>query len=211
MIKPNKTTYMKPSKSINRSLLALTACALTPLAAQASLITVSNPSFETGDFTSWSDASNQWGVISGTYDNLSPTDGVYLFYANGPGTISQTLTATLQPNTTYTLSMDVGHRSGFDQKPYSISLWGGPTSIASASGDQNTIPEGWTSVTATYTTGATVTPDQALGIWISGDGQQTMFDNVQLNAQLTAVPEPGSLLALGCLIGSGALLRSRRR
>ena len=28
---------------------------------------------------------------------------------------------------------------------------------------------------------------------------------------LTAVPEPGSLLALGCLIGSGALLRSRRR
>ena len=29
--------------------------------------------------------------------------------------------------------------------------------------------------------------------------------------ELTAVPEPGSLLALGCLIGSGALLRSRRR
>lgn len=28
---------------------------------------------------------------------------------------------------------------------------------------------------------------------------------------LTAVPEPGSLLAIGCLIGSGALLRSRRR
>ena len=28
---------------------------------------------------------------------------------------------------------------------------------------------------------------------------------------LTAVPEPGSLLALGCLIGSGAFLRSRRR
>jgi fibronectin-binding autotransporter adhesin len=28
---------------------------------------------------------------------------------------------------------------------------------------------------------------------------------------LTAVPEPGSLFAIGCLIGSGALLRSRRR
>lgn len=28
---------------------------------------------------------------------------------------------------------------------------------------------------------------------------------------LTAVPEPGSLLALGCLVGSGAMLRSRRR
>jgi len=29
--------------------------------------------------------------------------------------------------------------------------------------------------------------------------------------QLTAVPEPGSLLALGCLLGSGVCLRSRRR
>lgn len=29
--------------------------------------------------------------------------------------------------------------------------------------------------------------------------------------ELTAVPEPGSLLALGCLVGSGAFLRSRRR
>ena len=28
---------------------------------------------------------------------------------------------------------------------------------------------------------------------------------------LTAIPEPGSLLALGCLVGSGMLLRSRRR
>ena len=28
---------------------------------------------------------------------------------------------------------------------------------------------------------------------------------------LTAVPEPGSLLALGCVLGSGVLLRSRRR
>ena len=30
-------------------------------------------------------------------------------------------------------------------------------------------------------------------------------------SNLTAVPEPGSLFAIGCLIGSGALLRSRRR
>jgi hypothetical protein len=29
--------------------------------------------------------------------------------------------------------------------------------------------------------------------------------------ELTAIPEPGSLLALGCLVGSGAFLRSRRR
>lgn len=32
-----------------------------------------------------------------------------------------------------------------------------------------------------------------------------------INLTLTAVPEPGSLLALGCLVGSGAFLRFRRR
>jgi autotransporter-associated beta strand protein len=36
------------------------------------------------------------------------------------------------------------------------------------------------------------------------------FINLTAGA-LTAIPEPGSLLALGCLVGSGAFLRSRRR
>lgn len=31
------------------------------------------------------------------------------------------------------------------------------------------------------------------------------------NFQISAVPEPGSMLGLGCLIGAGALLRTRRR
>jgi len=30
-------------------------------------------------------------------------------------------------------------------------------------------------------------------------------------SNLTSIPEPGSLLALGCLVGSGAFLRTRRR
>ena len=37
-----------------------------------------------------------------------------------------------------------------------------------------------------------------------------LFINLTAGA-LTAIPEPGSLLALGCLVGSGAFLRSRRR
>lgn len=35
--------------------------------------------------------------------------------------------------------------------------------------------------------------------------------NVVVHYNFTAVPEPGSLLALGCLVGSGAFLRTRRR
>jgi uncharacterized protein with beta-barrel porin domain len=34
---------------------------------------------------------------------------------------------------------------------------------------------------------------------------------INLTLSLTAIPEPGSLLALGCLVGSGAFLRTRRR
>ncbi len=37
------------------------------------------------------------------------------------------------------------------------------------------------------------------------------LDNIALIGELSAIPEPGSLLALGALVGSGALLRSRRR
>ena len=43
------------------------------------------------------------------------------------------------------------------------------------------------------------TPDEASGT--------ILFDNLAL----TAIPEPGSLVALGCLVGSGAFLRRRRR
>ena len=37
------------------------------------------------------------------------------------------------------------------------------------------------------------------------------FDNIGIVGSLTPVPEPGSLVALGCLVGSGAFLRTRRR
>ena len=37
------------------------------------------------------------------------------------------------------------------------------------------------------------------------------FDNIGIGGSLTPVPEPGSLVALGCLVGSGAFLRTRRR
>lgn len=43
-----------------------------------------------------------------------------------------------------------------------------------------------------------------------GEGESGKFVNLT-NTQLTAVPEPGSLLALGCLVGAGTFLRSRRR
>ncbi len=47
------------------------------------------------------------------------------------------------------------------------------------------------------------------GITASPNGR---VDNVALTgAAFTPIPEPGSLLAVGCLVGSGLLLRTRRR
>jgi len=38
-----------------------------------------------------------------------------------------------------------------------------------------------------------------------------IYQEIDVTGTLTAIPEPGSLLALGCLLGSGVCLRSRRR
>ena len=173
--------------SLRNATLVLAALAFCQPAVHAAPVTVSNPSFESGNFTSWSGATGQWGVPSGTADNLIPT-GTYMVYANGPATISQTLTDTLQPNTLYTLSVDVGRRNGFTQKAYTISLSAGATQIASTSGAQNSLSNGWHTITATYTSPGSVTTGQALKIKITGDGQQTWFDNVQLDATAIEVP-----------------------
>lgn len=48
----------------------------------------------------------------------------------------------------------------------------------------------------------------------NGPTEGLRLDNIAFlgeTGDLTAVPEPGSLVALGCLVGSGAFLRSRRR
>ena len=48
----------------------------------------------------------------------------------------------------------------------------------------------------------------------TNQGLDVRLDNIAFEGvmgDLTAVPEPGSLVALGCLVGSGAFLRSRRR
>jgi len=46
---------------------------------------------------------------------------------------------------------------------------------------------------------------------VGSTGGEVRIDNLGIDGHLTAVPEPGSLLALGCVVGSGAFLRSRRR
>jgi len=66
----------------------------------------------------------------------------------------------------------------------------------------------WVSYTLTDTIGTSGN----LSLEFSNVSGRVWLDNVSnVTADITSIPEPGSLLALGSLIGSGALLRNRRR
>jgi hypothetical protein len=146
--------------------------------------------------------------------SLPLPDGNIVAYTNG-GSISQTLTGiSLLPNSTYTLSVDVGRR--FDVSTtaasYSISLDNG-SSVFCTTGNT---PSGsifagsFVDVVLTCTTGATV-PTGFLGIDLTGVGRQMDFDNVQLNVTSTSVPEPSALVLLLTGLGVVGLLFARSR
>jgi autotransporter-associated beta strand protein/T5SS/PEP-CTERM-associated repeat protein len=102
------------------------------------------------------------------------------------------------------------------------------TDVAFATGTKFSLMNYSSTLNGQFFYGASTTPlaeggtfDTALNRWTINYSDSTKGINVvgspagsfiNLTAgALTAIPEPGSLLALGCLVGSGALLRSRRR
>jgi hypothetical protein len=161
-----------------------------------------------------------WTVFGGIAGSWQPTavsfppplpDGITVAYSNS-GTISQTLTTALLPDTTYALSVDVGRRLDVNTNPtgyltnYTIALYAGSTLLNSFSASNGLIPIGtFADETVTFTSGATVAPGELLSIQLTSTGAQTDFDNVRL----TESPEPSSLSLLAG--GLGLLLYARRR
>ncbi|MBE8996397.1 PEP-CTERM sorting domain-containing protein [Microcystis aeruginosa] len=132
--------------------------------------------------------------------NLQPVpDGVQVAYSNG-GTISQTLSATLQANTQYTLGAYVGSRKNMAFPGYSIELLAGSTVLAS-NNIITPIAGTFAPVTVSYSSGSS-SPlfGQALEIRLTSNGIQTNFDNVTLDA--SPIPEPSAILGL---LGFGLL------
>jgi uncharacterized protein (TIGR03437 family) len=106
------------------------------------------------------------------------------------GTLSQTLSATLQVSTVYTLQVDVGRRLDnlYPSPPPTVQLFAGSTLIASATGAEPPLG-GWTTWTGTYTSSASdPLAGQALKIVLGATAVQGDFDNVQL----TAAPASGA-------------------
>jgi hypothetical protein len=208
---------------------------------KAALLTVANNSFETPVVTapSGSIGSSGTAVLGGwTFDsgvnsggfanptigqtnlpggwygspaNLPTGAGNQIAWSNG-GTISQTLSATLQANTVYTLDVYVGRRQNVAFAGYNIELYAGGNLLAS--NNSVTPAEGtFAPVTVSYTSGISVTPGQALEIRLTsltGLNAQTNFDLITLDA--ASIPEPSAILGLlgFGLLGIASKLRQKQ-
>ena len=196
-------------KSLSLAIVALALLASTGIA-RADSISVQNASFEVTaplNIACGAGCAYNWGAIpdwqgggsfqpSATYFNPAGVTGSIVAFTNG-GTISQTLTASLQPNSIYTLLVDVGQRLDMMTTDYSISLFAGGTLLNSISGSNGVITPGtFATQTLTYSTADAVVPGN-LSIVLSSAGAQSDFDNVRLDASAIATPESSSLMLLG--------------
>jgi hypothetical protein len=156
----------------------------------------------------------QQGVVDPTKSqNLTNTDIFYggqpvpdrnqVAYSNG-GTIAQTLSAVLQPNTRYTLGAYIGRRKGIGFPTNSIILLAGSTSPTTLVSSNSVTPDPGTfqRVTVSYTSGDIGDPliGKPLQIYLTSFGVQANFDNVTLDA--SPIPEPSAILGL---LGFGLL------
>ena len=156
------------------SLLAI-ACGAVILASRgafASLIPIDNSSFENPvqSIGGWSDHVVAGWVATGTSGVWNPPSTRYVSVPNGfqvgyvqnGGSVSQTLTVTLQPNTTYTLSI-AGGRSLYEgnnpSSDYKVQLLAGGTVLKTLTDPTSLEPGAWQTLSVTYSSGSSVAPN----------------------------------------------------
>lgn len=211
---------------------AIVASIFSALNASATPITVLNPGFEldttssfiNGPITDWTTTSGTAGVWNinadplGFWTALAPQGSNIAFLSDAPrpGTasaISQVLSATLQADTTYTLSGYVGDPIGFSAGTLSTaSLFAGATLLVTES---IPAPSGtFTPFSLTFdSTGFPLLVGQTLEIQLAVNEPQTGFDAIALDASsisTTSVPEPGTLLLFSGGLAALGLLRRKR-
>jgi len=104
--------------------------------------------------------------------------------------------------------VDVGDRIDTGFPGYTVSLYSGATLLAQSAGAAGSVTNGWTTVTLTYSAGATP-PTDPIEVRLASAGGQTEFDNVRLFAsQATTLPVvAGSADLLTAAPGERVLLR----
>lgn len=211
---------------------------VSAFSALAAPISITNPGFET-DLSGpggWSDAvPTGWADPQGG-DNTNFIENIAGFASEGSmhlgfegndfGLVYQDLSTAWAPNSTYTLTVGVGNRSGgtgaglgrfsltssFDGLPAAGPL-NGPYSLYTPSGfftdlDTSTVanvPGSFADAVFTFSTGA-VAPAGNIRIAVQSlNGTRIHVDNFRLDV----VPEPASMGLLG--LGAAVMMRRRRR
>lgn len=174
------------------------------------------------------------GSISPPATTYQPgLSGPYYQYAalDQTGTIYQDLGVAFAPNTTYTVDISLGRRSGFFSGSATFGLVSSVTSITSNGPGTTLATEGvfdvqqiaagdfnWASVVGTaasvfsFTTGATA-PSGNIVVYVHSNGARKNLGGVSVTSSATAVPEidpagMGSVLAL--VTGALGILERRR-
>ena len=168
---------------------------------------VVNGSFETGDFTGWTQFGNTGftGVQKGAFDGVSPTDGSYQAYFGAVGSIggiSQNIATVAGGN--YNVQFDLANLSG-GGTPVEYSIQFGTTVLK----DVTTLAAfGYTHFDFTATATSSMTGLVAFGF--RQDVSYFLLDNISVT--LSSVPEPSTLFMAGTaiLVGLGYTLRRRK-
>jgi hypothetical protein len=151
-----------------------------------------------GDGGSWQPGPTGPGT---PYFSQPLPDGSIVAYING--TLSQDLGVALTPDTSYTLTVEVGDRLDGFQGGWSIALEDGGTPMCTNSGATATITAGsFAAESCSFETGATVpSGDLFVVLGGSGAGDNATFADPAVNA-----PEPASATLLGVGVLSVALV-----
>jgi hypothetical protein len=189
-----------------KALLALVALVtlllVVPTSFAANLVT--NGSFETSDFTGWTEGGNFefTQVVTGPFYVYTGAEDGDWYATMGPvggdGTLSQTLAT--NPGTQYTFSFWL-NAVGDDPSDFSAS-WDGTTLYSQA--DPNT-GGNWTQ----FSFSVTGTGSDTIMFAFDDDPAYIALDNVSVSSGSTT-PEPGSLLLFGSgVVGLAGMLRRK--
>ncbi len=185
-------------KALPKILLALTAVAALSVAHPASANLITNPGFETGDFTGWSKVG---GLVAGTINGVSPHSGNFqaIFSADG---LALTQSVATTPGASYTIDFWLASSLQPGSPNSLVVTWGGSTILSLT----NQSLFGYTEYTFTETAS---TASTALLFNFTTSQGAWHLDDVSVNPAGVGVPDGGSTVSLlGCaLLGLAALRR----